>query len=347
MVKGCDPPKGAVPYGGAKGKALALLRVIANRRRWAALLAALALCGQAPASAEAPLSQPGSFPSSPEPGAEPGTKPPAHPLPRVLVIRRAGLLTYEQVTEEFRSRVRAAVRVLDTQETDRPSLLAWLPSFHPAAILAVGESANELTRGANPCPVISALVYDEPLPPGAAVSTGISPELALNAFRTARPGIRLVALLYGPRTASLVPAVITSAARAGVSVSAQSASSPQQAVSRLRALSGEVQGLWLLTDLALLEPQVFHYALVLQFRRRVPLLGATRRHAAQGALFSLDHSPQLVGERAAALVNHVLADGQPLITVPLRPELTVNLSTARRLGADLDGLRRVAAQMVQ
>jgi ABC-type uncharacterized transport system substrate-binding protein len=95
-----------------------------------------------------------------------------------------------------------------------------------------------------------------------------------------------------------------------------------------------------------LHPQVFQYALVLQFRNRIPLMGATRRHAVQGALFALDCAPYSLGQQAAIAANQLLAGQEPR-PAAAQARLSLNLSTARRIGAEVAVLRSRAAEALQ
>jgi ABC-type uncharacterized transport system substrate-binding protein len=167
-------------------------------------------------------------------------------------------------------------------------------------------------------------------------------------FQMARPTIRTVGVLVTSEdgatstfAGSEADSTTTPALRRIV------ADSPAQAISRLRVQGGEVDALWLPPNVELLSPQVFQFALAIQFRRRIPLMGATRRHAAQGALLSLDYSPHAVGRRAALVANQILARAKPARMPAIDAELTLNVNTAMRIAVDPAGLRREAALVVE
>ncbi len=276
----------------------------------------------------------------------PGVKPAAHHFPRVAVLRQAGLASYEQVAEEFRSRVRAAVRVISASQGQRAALLGWIRSYHPDLVLTIGQSAHDLLRGSRIGPTVAALVYHRLSQDEAVVPVEISPAAVVEAFRLARPATRRLGVLHGPETGALALAAARAMAPLGVVLRVEAARTPGDAISRLRQMR-DLDGLWLMTDLEILTPQVFQYALVLQFRRGIPVLGATRRHAAQGALFALDHDPHEVGRQAAALTNQLLAGTRPAPLAQLPAELTVNLATAQRLRIASTALRRRAVLVFQ
>ncbi len=272
------------------------------------------------------------------------------PVPRVVALRQPGLRTYEEVAEEFRGRVPAAVRLLATRPLERDALRAWLENYRPALVLAIGQSAHDLARAAAPdSPVISVLAFHRlGVPPGAphhVVSCQVPAEEVLRALKAARPALRAVALLHGPSAAPSLQAAAVAARAFGLEVVPARARTPGEAISRLREVVSRVGALWLQPDLDLLSLQVFQYALVLQFRRGVALVGASRRHAAQGALLALDHSPAAIGRQAALVANQILAATPPAPSPPLPVELSINLGTAARIGANVAGLRARATHV--
>jgi len=93
---------------------------------------------------------------------------------------------------------------------------------------------------------------------------------------------------------------------------------------------------------------VVQYALGIQFRRHVPLMGATRRQVQQGALFAVDYDPHAVGEQAALIANHLLAGAKGAPTLaPARPRLSVNRATAHSLRVDSSAFRALGAELVE
>jgi putative tryptophan/tyrosine transport system substrate-binding protein len=283
---------------------------------------------------------PSTAPAEPQPGVTP------RPRARVAVVRQPGVETYESMIEEFRGQVLAGVRIIAAAPGQRAPLHAWLGSYRPGVVLAVGQSAYDLVRD-GAVPVVSVLALRRRAGPGdAAVSITVPTTSVLAAFRTARPDIQRIGVLHGPAEAALVAAARAEAQLLGVELVCEQASSPFLAISALRRLSHAVQGLWLLPDLEILSPQVFQYSLMLQFRRHLPLLGATRRHALQGALFALDHDPADLGRQAAVLANQLLASEQPT-PATLPDKLSLNLTTAQRIGVDSAALRRAADRVYQ
>ena len=230
-------------------------------------------------------------------------------------------------------------------EAGRPAR-EMIAALQPQLVFAVGQSAYDPLRRLQ-LPVVVALAYHR-LSPSHVILPGQPPaDQVLRAFRLARPQLGAVGVLHGPEAAGYVETARAAARQLGMSLHSLLAATPERAISRLRA-AGSVQGLWLLADLNVLHPQVFQYALGLQFRHRVPVMGATRRHAAQGALFALDYAPGSLGQQAAVAANQILAGIDPRSTsAAVQLRLSLNLSSARRIGADVTALRGHAEEVFQ
>ena len=285
----------------------------------------------------------------------PGTVlPPTLQRQRVALVRRPGCREYEKVAEEFKARVRAAVWLLPPQR----GLGTQLARLDPHLILLVGQSAYDQAReagflaprtGSRPL-LIHTLVFHGVVrgPREVALAGRASPSEVLAAFRLARPGLQRVAVLHGPRSRAAMDEARTAASALGFTLYPIEAPSPTRAIALLRQMNRQAQGLWLLTDLDLLTPQVLQYALGIQFRRKVVLMGATRRHAEHGALLALDYEPTSLGREAADIANQLLAGVQRrrITVVGAITRLCVNQGTARTLRVPLSRLKAAGAEMV-
>lgn len=311
--------------------------------------------------------------------ASPALRRPPQRTPLVVVVRRPGLRPYQLLAEEFGDHVRALVRVVAARKAGGPSLRRWLLRSKPDLVLAVGQLAYDLIRHptsrgpAAPAdwrpPLLYAFVYHRQAAADRGIPARIAPSHVLQALRAARPRLRRVAALCSPDTKWLVDAAASHGSALSLVVEPLVARSPAGAIAQLRRLHRGVEALWLLTDLKLLSPQVLQYAIALQFRRRIPLLTASRHHVARGALLALDYDPALLGREAAVLANRLLghsarhkpprkapASPRRAINARLRvlagpygsatPRLTVNAATAKRIGVGLSELRHAGAEML-
>jgi putative ABC transport system substrate-binding protein len=171
----------------------------------------------------------------------------------------------------------------------------------------------------------------------------------LRAFRAARPKIQKIALLHGSGGPTRLAEIRRAAKRLQIEIIPLAANSPAEAIRLLRKNAMRFEGLWLLPDLSILTPQVFQYAIGLQFRYRIALMGATRPHVDKGALFAIDHDPHLLGRRAAIVANRLLSArriSRPETIAGISHRLTVNRFTASRIRVNLAPLRKIATEVV-
>ena len=104
----------------------------------------------------------------------------------------------------------------------------------------------------------------------------------------------------------------------------------------LEAIQDGIDALWIVPDETTLSQAVVQQMLLFSYRRRLPLLGLSDRHAQMGALFSLSFaSGEDIGRQAGELAQAILT-GRPVADVPYTSArklfLTVNLKAAQKLG---------------
>jgi putative tryptophan/tyrosine transport system substrate-binding protein len=274
-------------------------------------------------------------------------KPRSRPIPRVVIVRKSGIWTYEKIIEEVRGQVRGSVRVLPCPEGAITPFAQWLEGYDPNLVLAIGQAAYETLRPLPVNPIIGALIFHHDRPEPFFLPATVPPEMILKLFLQVRPKSRHIALIIGKKDRQYLTTAQQRATALGLIIHPLVASSSADTLRLLRRSPRQLDGLWLFPDLDLLQPQVFQYMLAIQSRRRIPLLGATRRHTAQGALFSLDFDPGELGRQMAQLANQLLTGQTPVAIPTLTPQLSINLSAAHRLGLDLERLQIKAAKVFQ
>ena len=270
----------------------------------------------------------------------------AHAEPmQVVVIKRAGVMAYEEAVEEFaeQCRVRARVVSLGEEGTRAPRLSA------DDLVVTVGQEALDAVRGTR-AHVIPTLAFETPEglvgPP-----TSPHPELILRVLALARPGkVHVVGVVYGPRSTGIVAQAGHAGERLGVALLTSKVSSGPEAVRALHAMSEKVDALWLPGDTDVVTPQVFQYALRLQLERGLPVAAATRQQVHSGALVAADFSARSSGRIAADLANRYLegrSETNDLSQIDWYSgaRVTVNAQVARRLGVDTAALMRMGARI--
>ena len=268
---------------------------------------------------------------------------------RVAVVRRPDIPAYQVLTKAFREQLNAAVEVFELRELGHMALVSKLRAYQPKLVLLIGQSAYDLVRKEDRVGTVLHVLVSHNLNPAHHPVQSMVPPISavVSGFQAARPKIRKLAVLHGPGQGEAIREARRAAARLGIELKGLQASSSGRALTLLRRLPPSVEGLWLIPDTRVLSPRVFHYALHLQQQRRTPLMGATRHHAKQGALFALDHDPQALGHCAAAMAKHLLEQPRAIKPSPLQPTLTINLNTARRLVVDTEALLRMAGEVVR
>ena len=263
----------------------------------------------------------------------------------VIVLKRAGVTSYEEVVEEFADHCRVRAHVINLDPRTNESLRAALRPDD--VVLAVGQRAVDAMTGSR-ARVIAALAFD--VPPGMVSADALPPpELTLRALKRARPSVRRVGVVFGPRSEALVRRVAIDAMGLGIQLIPARATDGPGAVRELRRIARSVDALWLAPDLDVLTPQLFQYALILEIQEAIPIAGVTRQQVQSGALLAYDGDPHAVGRQAAELVHRILDGATPAqlgaAGRAFNIELTVNGDVARRLGADLPALRALGARI--
>jgi hypothetical protein len=268
----------------------------------------------------------------------------AHAEPmQVVVVKRAGVMAYEEVAEEFGERCRVRARVVTIDEGVR------VPRFSgDDLVVTVGQEALDAVRGTK-ARVIPTLAFEAPSelvgPPASP-----HPELILKVLAMARGAkIHTVGIVVGPRGATVAGQAARAAERLGLSMVVAKVASGPEAVRALHAMAPKVDALWLPGDTDVVTPQVFQYALQLQLERGLPVAAATRQQVHSGALVAADFSPRAAGRIAADLTNRYL-EGATVsdpseIDFYSGARVTVNALVARRLGVDVGALARMGARV--
>ncbi len=270
----------------------------------------------------------------------------AEPPREVVLLKRAGVTAYEEVSEEFGDRCRVRAKVVSFGDEGAAGVRDHISRSD--LVVTVGQEALDAVVGLA-AKVIPTLAFHTPRglvgPPAAP-----TPELILKVLSMARPGIKVVGAVYGPRSEQAAQATAEAARRLGLTLLARRVSSGPEAVRGLHQLAErKIDAIWLPGDTDVITPQVFQYALRLQLGSGLPVVAATRQQVHSGALVAVDFSPRAAGRAAADLANRLL-DGKNIVDgteVDLYggARITVNALAARRLGIDAEPLLKMGAKV--
>jgi hypothetical protein len=269
-----------------------------------------------------------------------------HGATEVVLVKRAGVTAYEEVSEEFGERCRVRARVISFgDEGFAPERGRIGPG---EVVVTVGQEALDAVLGSAAQRVIPTLAFHTP--PGLlGPPASPTPELILRVLAAARPQMKVVGTVYGPRSEALVEAARRAGAHMGVVVLATRVGDGPAALRALVKLAPRIHAIWLPGDTDVITPQVFQYALRLQLERGLPVVAATRQQVHSGALLAVDFSPRAAGRVAAELANRLL-DGKNIdngadVDLYGGARITVNATAARRLGIDAEPLIRMGAKV--
>src|SRR5262249_26532949 len=137
----------------------------------------------------------------------------------------------------------------------------------------------------------------------------------------------------------LVKQAQAAAKEQGLELVTKEINSQKEVVAALDSIQDGIDALWIVPDETVLSQAVVQQMLLFSYRRKIPLLGLSDRHAQMGALFALsfasaeDIGPQ-AGDLAQALLSGCAATAVPY-TSARKVALTVNLTTAQKLGLEI------------
>jgi len=171
-------------------------------------------------------------------------------------------------------------------------------------------------------------------------SMNIPAEEAIRLFKQLGPAIKRVGAIYSrARTGYLVKRAESLAKNEGIQLVTREITSPREIAAALESLQDGIDALWILPDETTLAQPALQQILLFSYRKKIPVLGLSERHAQLGALFALSFaSSEDIGRQAAELALTVLSGTKATeipYTTPRKVSLTVNLKTAGKLGIEV------------
>jgi putative ABC transport system substrate-binding protein len=228
-----------------------------------------------------------------------------------------------------------------------PSIVAEIETkIKPDLIFAVGGWALQAVLSQpTEIPVVYAMVLNPPSVVGdgrniTGASMNVQVEEAIRLFKQLGPNIKRVGVVFSrARTGYLVKRAENLARQEGLQLVSREVTSPKEIKAALESLQDGIDALWILPDETTLAQPVVQQMLLLSYRKKIPVLGLSERHAQMGALFSLSFaSSEDIGRQAGELAQSVLAGTRAAeipYTTPRKLNLTVNLKTAGKLGIEV------------
>jgi putative ABC transport system substrate-binding protein len=270
---------------------------------------------------------------------------------RVAVLLSAKVSEYEDALKGFREanpHQIAAVYDMDGDlDRGRKQLTEIEQKIKPDLIFAVGVWALQaVVARPSSVPVVYAMVLNPPSVLGAdaknvtGASMNVPVEQPIRLFKQLGPHIKRIGVIFNRnRTGYLVRQAQAVAREEGLELITREVSSPKDVVVALESLQDGIDALWIVPDETTLSQAVVQQMLLFSYRKRIPLLGLSDRHAQMGALFALSFaSGEDIGRQAAELAQAIL-NGRAPSGVPYtnarKVYLTVNLKAAQKLGLEI------------
>ncbi|MBN1240156.1 MAG: hypothetical protein JXB36_16750 [Gammaproteobacteria bacterium] len=331
--------------------------------RFALVAAALSLAGcifvpreqdwrpedAAPAEQPPPVEEPP--PAEPAAAAEPPPAPPARPRPapapppppppRVLVLLPPEPNGFETIVTELEEQLTLRGFVIERfYDTTDAAVLAGTADAPqpPICVVAVGSEATRVAIERLPLPTVFGQVPD--LEFAAADAYGVAtmppPALQLAAWKEVNPALRRVALILSADEYLLAAQARQAADAAGIELALRTATSDREALYLFRRMAGDVDGLWLLPDNAIMSPRAIREMLEHANARGVQSLAFTPALLEWGASISVSGTPQNVAATLADVVERIDAGGAdelPAVTPLSELEIRLHPEVRKRRGS--------------
>ena len=219
----------------------------------------------------------------------------------------------------------------------------------PDLIFAIGTWALQVTAGQTEIPVVYAMVLNPPSVVAPTVknvtgaSMNVSVDQSLRVLKQLGPRVKRIGVIFNrARTGYLVRQAESVAREEGLQLVTKEIASPKEVTAALDALQDEVDALWIIPDETILAQAVVQQILLVSFRKKIPVLGLSERHARMGALLSLSFaSSEDIGRQAGEIARAVLggkAAAQIPYTTARNVTVAVNLKAAEKLGLEIPKL---------
>jgi len=264
----------------------------------------------------------------------------------VVAVKSANLAPYASVIAGFSAEARAEIQevTLDESAGAAARVFKKLAAQKPALVLALGPLAANAARRSlgEDVPVLFAMVpyYEKyglegPNVTGISLTSDLGPEL--EAIQAMAPKAKRVGMVHDPRfSASTVALAQQAAAARGLAIHPLEVDSQGRVEKVLEGAAGRVDALLMVADKTVGTAAVVQALIAFSQSRRLPLVGLTPSQVKEGATLALSPSPLAIGLQAGRLANRIIHErvdpGALAVAQPEGLDLSVNLSTARKLG---------------
>lgn len=264
---------------------------------------------------------------------------------QVAVILSSDLPPYQEALAGFREKAEVYLKVYNLQgdEKEGHKIVSQIRAERPDLVVTVGTEASNLARKQlSGLPLVFTMVLDPYLfkaPNSTGISLRIPVRKQLTTLRGVLPQAKRIGVIYNPEMSrATVDLAKEVAAELGLVIVPRPISSRREVPEALRALSANIDVLWMIPDSTLEDESSVGFLLQYTTVNKIPFMGPSEYFVEKGALLSLSCDYVEVGRQAAEMVNRILSGQRPadiVIGSSRRTVLSININTARALGLNI------------
>lgn len=268
-----------------------------------------------------------------------------------IVIVSIDFKGYEDILKGFKSTCNTGVKEYSLGDYRKQAIIETVLKSKPKLILTVGYDALKSVWEIEDIPIISVMTLDlkRMVPEGRAV-TGVDmtlpPAKQLDELRLVLPEAKRVGVIYSQsETGHMVEEAESAASSKGLILVSRPVKKPQDAISAIDDLGDEIDVLWLLPDITILNYEVVKYIMLFSYKNGIPIYAFSEKYVKNSALLAFGIDLHGIGVQAGGMANMVLS-GMDIGEIPIehaeKGELFLNLSTARKLKVTIpkDAIKR-------
>ncbi len=260
---------------------------------------------------------------------------------KVAVVKGSDIKPYNEALEGFKTSCGCDTKEFIISEMENEGIMEKVLESSPDIVLAIGMDAVMRMRGIKDIPVVYTMVPYSPFlntvgKNVSGVTMFFSPENYLDAMLDVFPSARRIGVVYDPKnTEAFLKEAEQTARSRRIELVVKKASRPGEVPSLIDGMKDEIDLLWMLPDMTVINSETINYMLLFSFQNRVPVFTFSKKYVEMGALASLNIVPFDLGVQAGEIAKKLLsgrAVKSPIRTYARKTDLTINKKVAKKLG---------------
>lgn len=265
----------------------------------------------------------------------------------IAIIKAKNIADYNAAITGFRVACAERITEYDMEENfDRGhQITAKIKAQKPDIVIAVGVKAAIVAKqDIDNIPIVFAMVlnpeaYELKADNVTGISLAIPVRTQLEALKGVLPKVKKVGVIYNPaKTGAIISEGQQAASALGIELIASKIAEASDVPNALRLFESGIDAIWMVADSTVVTPQSFSTILNFSYDNRIPFFAFSQRFVQHGALLSLSTNYSNIGQQACSIAKKVIGSSAPAGRLPYANprglEITFNLNTAKRIGAD-------------